>query len=71
MQLRRGQSLKYDEFYCPICRQLCNSVLPIQPVGSDHPVVSVPPDNPLQSMHDIAKILQQDATPHLVMLTHS
>lgn len=62
MQLRRVQNLKYDEYYCPMCRQLCNSVLPIQPVGSDLPVVAVPSDNPVQIIHDLAKMYQQVST---------
>lgn len=58
-QSRNRQNLSTDEYYCPLCRQLADVILPILPTGSDTPMIVVPPDDPLQCIKDIGAMLQQ------------
>ena len=58
-QSRNRQNLSADEYYCPLCRQLADVILPILPTGSDTPVIVVPPEQHVQCIKDIGAMLQQ------------
>ena len=58
-QSRNRQNLSVDEYYCPLCRQLADVILPILPTGSDTPVIVVPPEQHVQCIKDIGAMLQQ------------
>ena len=58
-QSRNRQNLSADEYYCPLCRQLANVILPILPTGSDTPIIVVPPEQYEQCIKDIGAMLQQ------------
>ena len=58
-QSRNRLNLSADEYYCPLCRQLADVIVPILPTASDTPVIVVPPEQHVQCIKDIGAMLQQ------------
>lgn len=63
--LRLLQSLLHDfcrgEYFCPLCRQLANSVLPLSPqLGDCLQVVKCKPADMSSSLHELSEFLKEN-----------